>query len=443
MATVQDERHASAAQVVQELQDSRNRLLELVADLDDDQMLGPQFDTVNPPLWEVGHVGWFQERWIRRNLDRRDSLRSDSEALYNSFETQHYRRWNLALPSRDQTLDYVQGVLEDSFGRLGSREPTPEEVYFYRLATYHEDMHGEALTYTRQTLGYTPPRLSGLRDPSAPVPMDSNFQLHDVAVPGGTTLLGGTPEMPFVFDNEKWAHFVEVAPFHIAATAVTNSQFQAFVDDEGYQRQELWSPEGWEWRQRVGAEHPIYWQRDSKDRWHWRRYHQVLPLEPYHPVIHVGWYEASAYCAWARRRLPTEAEWELAASGEPTPDGRGLTGRRRMFPWDNEPPSPERANLDSAAQGVVDVRALPAGDSAFGCRQMIGNVWEWTEDAFYPFPGFVVDPYREYSAPWFGYQKVLRGGCWTTRSRLIRNTWRNFYTPDRRDVFGGFRTCTL
>ena len=114
-----------------------------------------------------------------------------------------------------------------------------------------------------------------------------------------------------------------------------------------------------------------------------------------------------------------------------------------MYPWGNEEPSSEMANLDAAASGVVDVRAFPLGDSAFGCRQMLGNTWEWTDDAFYPFPGFVVDPYREYSAPWFGYQKVLRGGCWATRSRLIRNTWRNFYPPDRRDVFGGFRTCSL
>ena len=159
------------------------------------------------------------------------------------------------------------------------------------------------------------------------------------------------------------------------------------------------------------------------------------------PVIHVNWYEAEAYCNWAGRRLPTEAEWELAASAEPTAEGHGITKSKRRFPWGDEPPTPDRTNLDWQSMGLLEVGALPAGDSAFGCRQMIGNVWEWTASEFQPYPGFVVDPYKEYSKPWFSTQKVLRGGCWTTRSRLIRNTWRNFYTPDRRDVWAGFRTC--
>jgi iron(II)-dependent oxidoreductase len=121
----------------------------------------------------------------------------------------------------------------------------------------------------------------------------------------------------------------------------------------------------------------------------------------------------------------------------------GTSGSKRKFPWGDETPTPERANLDGRALGLLQVGALPEGDSAFGCRQMIGNVWEWTASDFQPYPGFVVDPYKEYSKPWFGTHKVLRGGCWATRARLIRNTWRNFYTPDRRDVWAGFRTCAL
>jgi iron(II)-dependent oxidoreductase len=148
-------------------------------------------------------------------------------------------------------------------------------------------------------------------------------------------------------------------------------------------------------------------------------------------VIHVCWYEAQAFCAWARRRLPTEAEWELAAA----------TPSRRRFPWGDDPPDERRANLDGRAGGPVDVAAHPEGDSAYGCRQMLGNVWEWTASDFLPYPGFVRDPYQEYSEPWFGTHKVLRGGSFATPRRLIRNTWRNFYTPDRYDVFAGFRTC--
>ena len=160
-----------------------------------------------------------------------------------------------------------------------------------------------------------------------------------------------------------------------------------------------------------------------------------MPLEPWQPVVHVNWYEAEAFCRWAGRRLPTEAEWEMAATLEPA------TGRKRRFPWGDAPPTPECANLDYRAGGTLDVRALPAGDSPVGCRQMIGNVWEWVADTFEPYPGFVCDPYREYSEPHFGGKNVLKGGCWTTRSRLIRATWRNFFKRHRRNIFAGFRTA--
>jgi len=169
----------------------------------------------------------------------------------------------------------------------------------------------------------------------------------------------------------------------------------------------------------------------------------MLPLEDHLPVLHVNWYEADAFCRFAKRRLPTEAEWEMAASSEPTSNDQGISQPKRRFSWGDEAPDPNRANLDWQAGGCIDVRALPAGDSAFGCRQMIGNVWEWTASDFTPYPGFVAGPYKEYSAPWFGDHKVLRGGCWTTRARLIHNTYRNFYQPHRRDVWAGFRTCAL
>ena len=173
-----------------------------------------------------------------------------------------------------------------------------------------------------------------------------------------------------------------------------------------------------------------------------RNFDEVVPLADRLPVLHVNWYEADAFCRWAKRRLPTEAEWEIAAGAEPTTAG-GIGERKRRFPWGDDQPTPEQANLDWRAMGCIDVRALPEGDSAFGCRQMIGNVWEWTASDFNPYPGFVPGPYKEYSAPWFGDHKVLRGGCWTTRSRLIHNAYRNFYKPDSRDVWAGFRTCAL
>ena len=185
----------------------------------------------------------------------------------------------------------------------------------------------------------------------------------------------------------------------------------------------------------------MYWKRDNRGDWYFRRFDTWSPLPSHQPVIHVNWYEANAYCRWAERRLPTEVEWEAAAVGEPTGSGGELSARKRLFPWGDQPTTPERANLDARALGCVDVAALPAGDSAFGCRQMLGNVWEWTSDTFGPYPGFAPDAYREYSQPLFGNTRVLRGGAWTSRSRMVSATYRNYFGPERRDVFAGFRTC--
>jgi len=290
-------------------------------------------------------------------------------------------------------------------------------------------MHAEAFTYMRQTLGYAAPPLG-----AAPRAIGGGALPGDVEIPGGPFRLGAEPGPYFTFDNEKWAHDVEVAPFRIARAPVTNAEYLGFVEDGGYRRPELWSHQGWVWRSKAGAQHPIYWARGGEG-WLRRHYDRYVALEPHHPVVHVSWFEAEAYCAWAKRRLPSEAEWEMAASAVPG-------GSKRRFPWGDAPPTPDRANLDGQFAGCVDVGAFPEGDSAFGCRQMIGNVWEWTASAFFPFPGYVVDaPYREYSAPWFGYRKVLKGGAWATRPRFAWNTLRNFFQPDRRDAFAGFRTC--
>ncbi len=426
--------------LVGHLKDARTRELELFSDLTEAQLVGPPVPNIEPPLWELGHVGWFQERWILRRLDGAEPLRPEADQLYDSFNIANAQRWNLHFPSRSETLDHLAAVLARCTARLDGRDPSDEEAYFYRLATFHEDMHGETLTHIRQTLGYPAPTLSKSGTPESPAAPEPGFALHDVEVPGGTYRLGATAELPFVFDNEKWAHPVALGPYRISATSVTNAEFQRFVEDGGYQQRELWSDAGWQWRLEAKADRPVYWQQ-AGDRWLWRRFDTLVPLVPFQPVIHVNWYEANAYCAWAGRRLPSEAEWELAASGEPKLGGRGISDRKRRYPWGNEVPSLHRANLDSAAMGCLDVRALPAGDSAFGCRQMIGNVWEWTADAFEAYPGFELDPYDTYSAPSFGQQKVLRGGCWATRSRLIHNTFRNFYTPDRNNIFAGFRTC--
>jgi iron(II)-dependent oxidoreductase len=411
------------------LADAGARVRELASDLSAEQLAVPYSPLVNPLLWELGHVAFFTDVFLRRALGARGCGVDLADELYDSFRVEHEARWRLPLPSRDDTFAYFDRTFGDAAARLPDAVD-PSIEYLAQLVARHADMHGEAFLWMRQTLALPAPVLAA----AAPSAAAGGGPLSgDAEVPGGVYDLGARPGSGFVFDNEKWAHPIEVAPFRIARAPVTNAEYVAFVDDGGYTDRALWDHDAWRWRVREDAEAPVYWRRDGGG-WSQRRFDRWEPLAPHQPVVHVGWYEAEAYCRWAGRRLPTEAEWELAAS----------TANKTTYPWGAGAPDATRANLDAIALGPVDVGERAVGDSAYGCRQMTGNVWEWTASAFYPYPGFVVDtPYREYSAPWFGYRKVLRGGAWATRARLAYNTYRNFFTPDRRDIFAGFRTCAV
>jgi iron(II)-dependent oxidoreductase len=345
-----------------DLLDARRRTGRATDDLDGARLLGPKLDIVNPPLWELGHVGWFQEYWCLRRKpsgEHGPSMLAGADALYDSAKVAHDTRWGLPLPDIRATRGYLASVLERVLERL-AREPGNEELaYFVRLATFHEDMHAEAFTYTRQTHGYA----------HDDFPLPEFPDARDLSFARQKHLLGARPGPEFVFDNEKWAHEVEVGPFAIASAPVTNAQYLGYVE--------------------AGGAAPRYWKKEA-GRWLQRKFDRWLPVEPQEPVIHVSWDEAQAYCRWAKRRLPAETEWECAAAA-------GMIG--------------------------------PSG------------VWEWTDSAFLPYPGFVLDPYKEYSEPWFGTHKVLRGGSVAAPARLLRTTFRNFYLPHRGDVFCGFRTC--
>ena len=444
-----------AGQVRAWLYDARQRNIALIADLSEEALLSHRMPFVQPPKWEAGHAAWFAEnRVLERALGEAPFL-PDGNLLYDSTTIPHRVRWELPLPDKAGTLAYLRDSCAYILDRLDriERAVTDERVLYYALyALLHEDMHNEALTYGRQSYGYPAPPLSTECTPDPSTATGGGPLPGDAHIPGGVFLLGAIPDEPFVFDNEKWAHPVQVAPFAIARAPVTQSEYAAFVDDGGYQHADCWSEEGRLWRDgddtpggrdEAPAEGPVYW-RHAGSCWERRDFDRWVALEPHRPMLHVNWYEAQAYCAWAGRRLPTEAEWELAAAGEPSIGRTGLSSRKRRFPWGDEPPAPGRAHLDWRGMGCLDVGALPAGDSAFGCRQMIGNVWEWTSSAFLPYPAFQADTaYPEYSQPWFGTHMVLRGGSWATTSRLIRNTWRSWYPPERQNVWAGFRTCAL
>ena len=301
------------AQLERDLIASRARTLQLTGDLTGEQLLGPQLTIVNPPLWEIGHVAWFQEWWCLRDgasATPGAPLLPGADALYDSAKVAHATRWSLPLPAIAATRAYGEEVLDRVMSRL-RREPENAALqYFVQLAIFHEDMHAEAFHYTRQTLGYPDPfpapRVS---------PPTTGASRGDVELPGGEFRLGAEPGIGFVFDNEKWAHPVHLAPFRIARAPVTNGEFLEFVEGGGYRRREWWSEAGWAWRAGAGVEAPRYWTREG-NIWMRRQFDQNAPVIPDHPVIHVNWHEAQAWCRFAGRRLPTEAEWEVRCGME-------------------------------------------------------------------------------------------------------------------------------
>jgi iron(II)-dependent oxidoreductase len=345
--------------------------------------------------------------------------------MLNSVLIAHRDRWQLPR----LTWEVVRGYMHDTLMRTLERlHADPQaDPYFLRLALFHEDMHAEALLMSLQTLGLPAPELPRAAARSRVAPVARGF----VEFEGGRFVMGSRPGRDFVFDNELDAHEVTVAPFALARTAVTQGEYLAFVGAGGYGDARWWTEEGWRWRQAAELQHPRDWRR-TDGQWLVRRFASWEKLEPEVALVHVGAYEAEAYAAFAMARLPTEAEWEFAARA-----GREIAADR--FPWGAGAPRPELANLDSRHGEPLTVDAFADGDSAHGLRQMLGNVWEWTSSAFLPYPGFTPGPYREYSQPWFGDHRVLRGGSFATRGRLVHNRWRNFYTPDRNDVFAGIR----
>ncbi len=403
-----------AATLAAWLRETHARTGALFSAIDAARLAVPQSRIVNPPQWEIGHVGWFQEFWVqRRGSQDAPSMLRGADRLYDSAQVPHGTRWSLDLPDIDATRRYCDSVMERSLEALDRAPLTHELAYFTQLSIFHQDMHNEAFCYMWHTLGYPVPDF--LAVPAAP-----GAPAADIEIPARSFMLGAMPGSGFVFDNEKWRHEITLPAYAIAANAVTNAEFLAFVEDAGYRRGDLWSAAGWQMVQELALEAPRYWQCDA-GAWKVRRFDRVIALDPLEPVMHVSFHEAEAYCRWTGRRLPTEAEWECAAASGPDEP------RKRRYPWgDNTEPPVEAA----------------ARRSAWGAHRMSGNLWEWTSSRFAPYPDFIADPYREYSAPWFvDDHRVLRGGSFVTPLRLLRNTWRNFYPPHRADVFCGFRTC--
>jgi iron(II)-dependent oxidoreductase len=408
----------SVAEALTRARDATLSTLEPVADADQRRQVS---ELMSPLCWDLAHVAHYEELWLLRAIANCAPTDARFDDLYDAFR--HPRRERVELPILDPpgarafAADVRAHVLAQlDAADFASDEPLLRDAFVYGMVIQHEHQHHETMLATVNLMG------EGFAHPNAaiddPVATAGGVDAEDerCSVPAGEVVVGSTE--PWAYDNERPPHLVALAPFAIDRFPVTNARFAEFVADGCYADARHWSPAGWAWRTEARLAHPQFWRDEGSGTWSRLRFGRREDLPAAEPVQHVCWYEADAFARWAGGRLPTEPEWEAAATGA------GATaanlGRRRWAP---------------AAVGEASHTA-----SRWGCEQMLGDVWEWTSSDFGPYPGFAAFPYREYSEVFFGEgYKVLRGGSWATDPAAIRTTFRNWDFPIRRQIFAGFR----
>lgn len=424
----------SPAAAAELLADARARTLLLISPVTEDDLRRQHDPLMGPILWDLGHIAHFEQLWLLDNL--RDTIRfGEMPGLFNPFENPRRVRGELDLPPLDEVIGLLAEVRSRVLAtleraRFDEASPLLRDGYVYRMVAQHEYQHGETMLQTlqlKQGSPYAAPRAGRVAAPATEIEPGAM-----VRFPGGRVEIG-TTDRSAAYDNERPRHAVELRAFDIDVGPVTSAEYRAFMDDGGYARRELWSEPGWAWLQEANVEGPKYWVRNG-GAWRVHCMDRVLDTETTVPVCHVCYHEAEAYARYAGKRLPTEFEWETAASWDP------VTGAKRRYPWGDEEPDGSQANLDQLTFGTAPLGAYPLNVSPIGCYGMIGDVWEWTSSNFMGYPGHESFPYAEYSEVFFGSDhKVLRGGSWATRPGAIRTTFRNWDYPIRRQIFSGFR----
>ena len=400
-----------------------------------------------PIIWHLAHIGVFEAYWLLQKLAGEPAPDARYERIFDPISTP--REAAKDLPTRREMENYLTRVRSRVLNQLerlnfNTDEPLLRAAYVYQLVLEHERQHQETLAYLFQLLDPQKKLRPQTTHTTAPdvaaqaTPQAVSAPPHDmIEVPAGEFTLGAQWPV-FVYDNELPAHTVHVPAFKIDRLLTTNEEFAHFVAEGGYERREWWNAEGWTWRERENWTCPLYWTRDGAKNnggdWRERTMFDEGALALDHPVVGISWYEAEAYARFMGKRLPTEAEWEKAAAWHADEK------TKRMFAWGDDVPDATRCNFDFHLWGTTPVGSFPAGASAYGCLDMMGNVWEWTSDEFTGFPNFKAFPYPEYSEVWFdGDHRVLKGGSWATRASILRTSFRNFFRRHFRIAFAGLR----
>ena len=426
---------SSREEIATLLREARDRTLQLIETVSEEDLRAQHDPLMGPILWDLGHIGHFEALWLDRNLDGKVEF-VEMPGMYNPFEHPRRVRGVLPLPTLGTTLEAMAEIRERVLERLervdlASDDPLLRDGYVYNMVLQHEYQHNETMLQTLQLKNGAPYAPAVRREiPDRVLPNGTREPMVRIETNGATI---GTDDRRRAYDNERPRHPAAIAPFWIDRTPVTNGEYLEFMSDGGYRRHELWSEAGRAWLVESKAESPKYWWRENGS-WLRRSMDRVTAPDPAAPVIHVCYHEAEAFARWAGKRLPTEREWEVAASWD---SARSIA---REHPWGDADSAPHAANVDQLAFDVAPVDTYQANVSASGCYGMIGDVWEWTSSDFSGYPGFVAFPYAEYSEVFFGTEyKVLRGGSWATRPGAIRNSFRNWDYPIRRQIFSGFR----
>jgi len=431
-----------------------------------------------PVIWHLAHIGVFEAYWILQKVKGDDTPDARYELIFDPIATP--RENSINLPTRREMEAYLSRVrsatlryLEDATFDESAPSPLLRDGYVFQLVLEHERQHQETLAYLLHMLDPAKKRRATAHDSYGVLAADRHGTLtkdvqgtatgdaHDstarqvaafaspvvapvvvrdmVSVPAGE-FLSGAPWRMFVYDNELPAHTVSLPAFKIDRLLTTNEEYAHFIAEGGYARREWWDEEGWRWREQENWTRPLYWTPQSPDdgddarRWNVRTMFEEVALRPEHPVAGVSWYEAAAYARFASKRLPTEAEWEKAASWD------AERGRKRLYAWGDDAPTHAHGNFDLRHWDTTPVGSFPAGACGYGCLDMTGNVWEWTSDPFDGYAGFKPYPYPEYSEAWFdGDHRVLKGGSWATHPSVLRTSFRNFFRRHFRIAFAGIR----